>query len=199
VTRPQEDGRASGGVVKGQRRFVSAGPWIKEGTMHRIRSNLTYANIMSSVAVFFVLGGGTALAAYVVSSNAQIGPNTISGHQPPAGKHANIIAGSLNGFDLANGAVGPAKLSPNAVTDGITQETAATAVNGSASKELTADCPAGTKVTGGGYVFSGVTPDDAVSAVRNYAVDADTWLVRAQVVSDPPPQWGLTVVANCAG
>jgi hypothetical protein len=164
-----------------------------------MRSHLTYANMMATLAVFLVLGGGTAMAAYVVSSNSQVGPATISGHKPPTGKHANIIAGSLNGTDLASGAVGPAKLSPNAVTDGITQVTAATAVNGSASKEFTANCPAGTKVTGGGYVFSGVTPDDAVSAVRNYAVDADTWLVRAQVVSDPPPQWGLTVVANCAG
>src|SRR5439155_18179414 len=46
------------------------------------------------------LGGGTALGAFVVSSNSQIGPNTISGHKPPTGKHANIIAGSINGPDV---------------------------------------------------------------------------------------------------
>ncbi len=70
--------------------------------MRRIRSKLTYANVMSTIAVFGVLGGGTALAAYVVSSNSQIGPGTISGHKPPSGKHANVIAGSVNGQDVAS-------------------------------------------------------------------------------------------------
>jgi hypothetical protein len=75
----------------------------------RLRSKLTYANVMATIAVFLVLGGGTALGAYVVSSNSQIGPGTVSGHKPPTGKHANIIAGSINGQDVANGAVGPTK------------------------------------------------------------------------------------------
>jgi hypothetical protein len=63
---------------------------------------LTYANVMATIAVFLVLGGGTALAAYVVSSNSQIGPGTISGHRPPSGKHSNIIAGSISGTDIAD-------------------------------------------------------------------------------------------------
>jgi hypothetical protein len=46
----------------------------------RLRSHLTYANVISTLSLFLVLGGGTALAAYVVSSNSQIGPNTVSGH-----------------------------------------------------------------------------------------------------------------------
>src|SRR3954454_16629947 len=69
--------------------------------MRRIRSHLTYANVISTLALFLVLGGGTALATYVVSSNSQIAPGTVSGHKPPTGKHANIIAGSVNGQDLA--------------------------------------------------------------------------------------------------
>jgi hypothetical protein len=67
-----------------------------------IRSHLTYANVMVTILAFIVLGGGTALAAYVVSSNSQIGPGTISGHKPPTGKHPNIIAGSINGKDIAD-------------------------------------------------------------------------------------------------
>jgi hypothetical protein len=66
----------------------------------RLRSHLTYANVIATLAVFLVVGGGTAFAAYVVSSNSQIGPGTVSGHSPPAGKHANIIAGSVNGADV---------------------------------------------------------------------------------------------------
>jgi hypothetical protein len=72
----------------------------------RLRSHLTYANVMATLAVFLVLGGGTALAAYVVSSNSQIGPDTISGHKPPSGKHSNIIAGSINGQDVLENALG---------------------------------------------------------------------------------------------
>jgi hypothetical protein len=68
----------------------------------RIRSQMTYANVMATLAVFLVLGGGTALAAYVVSSNSQIGPGTVSGHKPPSGDHANIIANSINGTDIAD-------------------------------------------------------------------------------------------------
>jgi len=67
-----------------------------------IRSHLTYANVMSTLAVFLVIGGGTALASYVVSANSQVGPNTISGHRPPTGKHANILANSINGTDIAD-------------------------------------------------------------------------------------------------
>jgi hypothetical protein len=66
-----------------------------------MRQHLTYANVMVTILAFVVLGGGTALAAYVVSSNSQIGPDTVSGHKPPSGKHANIIAGSINREDVA--------------------------------------------------------------------------------------------------
>jgi hypothetical protein len=82
----------------------------------QLRSSLTYANVMATLAVFLVLGGGTALGAYVVSSNSQIGPNTVSGHKPPADKHANIIGGSINGTDLAASAVTGPKIAANAVT-----------------------------------------------------------------------------------
>jgi hypothetical protein len=68
----------------------------------RIRSHLTYANVMATLAVFLLIGGGTAMAAYVVSSNSQIGPGTVSGHKPPSGAHANLIAGSVNGSDVAD-------------------------------------------------------------------------------------------------
>ena len=62
---------------------------------------LVAGDLLENLA-FVVLGGGTALAAYVVSSNSQIRPGTISGHRPPNGKHANIIAGSINGKDIAD-------------------------------------------------------------------------------------------------
>jgi hypothetical protein len=84
--------------------------------MSGIRRHLTYANVMVTILAFLVLGGGTALASYIVSSNSQIGPGTVSGHNPPSGDHANVIGGSLNASDLASGAVTNGKLGTGAVT-----------------------------------------------------------------------------------
>jgi hypothetical protein len=78
--------------------------------LRRIRSRLTYANVMVTILAFVVLGGGTALASFVITDNSQVAPGTISGHSPPAGKHANIIGGSVNAQDLASGAVTAPKL-----------------------------------------------------------------------------------------
>jgi hypothetical protein len=82
----------------------------------RIRRRLTYANVVATLALFLVVSGGTALGVtYVVTSNSQVGPGTISGHKPPTGKHANIITGSVNGTDLAAGSVSASKLGANSV------------------------------------------------------------------------------------
>src|SRR5262245_38633890 len=75
----------------------------------RLRSRLTYANVMSTLAVFIALGG-TTLAAVIITDNSQVASDTISGHKPPAGKHSNIIGGSINTADLAGQAVSAAKI-----------------------------------------------------------------------------------------
>jgi hypothetical protein len=69
-------------------------------------SHLTYANVVSTLALFLVLGGGTALATYVVSSNSQIGPDTIYGHNAPAGANKNVVADSLSGADVLESSLG---------------------------------------------------------------------------------------------
>jgi hypothetical protein len=78
---------------------------------NRIRTKLTYANVVATLALFLVISGGTALGVtYVVSSNSQVGPSTISGHKPPTGKHSNIITGSVNGTDLSANSVNSSKV-----------------------------------------------------------------------------------------
>jgi hypothetical protein len=73
--------------------------------MNRVHRHLTYANVMSTIAVFLLLGGGSAMAFSAISSNSEIGPGTVSGHKPPSGKHANIVSGSITKADLASNAV----------------------------------------------------------------------------------------------
>jgi hypothetical protein len=69
--------------------------------LDRIRPRLTYANVMVTVLAFVVIAGGTAAAALVITSNSQVGRDTISGHKPPHGDHPNLVAGSVNSTDLA--------------------------------------------------------------------------------------------------
>jgi hypothetical protein len=69
--------------------------------LHSLRSRLSYANVMATLAVFIALGG-TAMAATIITDNSQVAPDTIAGHKPPAGKQSNLIASSVNGTDVAN-------------------------------------------------------------------------------------------------
>jgi hypothetical protein len=84
--------------------------------LKKVRPRLTYANVMVTVLTFVVLGGGTAIASFVINSNADVAPNTISGHVPPAGDHANLITGSVGSGDLASGSVLTAKVAADAIT-----------------------------------------------------------------------------------
>lgn len=67
-----------------------------------LAKRLTYANAVATCALFVAMGG-TAAAAVLITSNSQVAIGTISGHQPPSGKHSNIIGGSVNGTDLSSG------------------------------------------------------------------------------------------------
>ncbi|MGC1851396.1 MAG: hypothetical protein WA687_03025 [Solirubrobacterales bacterium] len=86
--------------------------------MKQIRKRLTYANVMSSLAVFLILGGATAFAAVK-----KVGPNEIKANSIKTGKIVKeaVTAGKIkkaavNESRLADGAVTTNKLADNAVT-----------------------------------------------------------------------------------
>lgn len=70
--------------------------------MKQIRKRLTYANVMSSIAVFLILGGATAFAA------AKLGKNTVGTKQ--------LKNNAVTTNKIKNGAVTTAKLKDGAVT-----------------------------------------------------------------------------------
>lgn len=98
--------------------------------MKQIRKRLTYANVMSSIAVFLVIGGATAFAA--------LGKNTVGSKQlkknavvtkkiknnavtTPKIKNGavtgpKLAAGAVGGGSLANGSITNEKLAEGAVT-----------------------------------------------------------------------------------
>lgn len=90
--------------------------------MESIRKRLSYANVMSTLAVFLVLGGGAAFAA------AQLGKNTVGTKQlkknavttakvkKNAINGAKVADGSLTGADLADGSIGSGDIADLAIT-----------------------------------------------------------------------------------
>src|SRR3954451_3975932 len=80
--------------------------------MNLIRKRLTYANVMSTLAVFLVLGGGAALAATQLGKNTvgtkQLKKNAVTAAKIKNGaiNGAKVADGSLTGADVADGSIG---------------------------------------------------------------------------------------------
>jgi hypothetical protein len=74
--------------------------------LKRIRSRLTYANVMSSIAVFLVLGGATAFAA------SHLGKNSVGSKQLKANSvtSSKIKKNAITTAKIKNGAVTGAKI-----------------------------------------------------------------------------------------
>lgn len=79
--------------------------------MNQIRKRLTYANVMSSIAVFLMLGGGAAIAA------GGLGKNSVGSKQLKKGAvtEAKLADGSVAATKLADGSVAATKLADGSV------------------------------------------------------------------------------------
>jgi hypothetical protein len=83
----------------------------------QIRKRLTYANVMSSIAVFLVLGGASAYAVKKVGSNEIKGNSITTGKlKKEAVTRAKIKKSSIDSSRLANNAVTTTKIADDAVT-----------------------------------------------------------------------------------
>ena len=85
--------------------------------MKQIKKRLTYANVMSSIAVFLVLGGATAFAATKIGSG-QIKANAVKTGKiaKEAVTTSKLKNESVATTKIANGAVTTAKIADKAVT-----------------------------------------------------------------------------------
>ncbi|HEY5815678.1 MAG TPA: hypothetical protein VIS95_04995 [Solirubrobacterales bacterium] len=79
--------------------------------MKQIRKRVTYANVMSSIAVFLVLGGGAALAAGLAKNS--VGSKQLKKN---AVKTAKIADNAVNGAKIGDNAVTTSELADAAVT-----------------------------------------------------------------------------------
>lgn len=90
--------------------------------MQQIRKRLTYANVMSSIAVFLVLGGATAFAATQLGKNS-VGAKQLKANAVTAAKiKKNAVTGAkikkeaVTGAKIKNGSVTAAKIPDGAIT-----------------------------------------------------------------------------------
>jgi hypothetical protein len=85
--------------------------------LKQIRKRLTYANVMSSIAVFLILGGATAFAAKKIGAN-QLKANSVKTGKivKEAVTTGKIKKGAVDNSKLADGAVTTSKIANDAVT-----------------------------------------------------------------------------------
>jgi hypothetical protein len=184
--------------------------------MKRLRPKLTYANVISTACLFLLVAGGTAFAASemlpkgsvgtkqlkkgaVTGAKVKVGSLTASDFAPnqlPAGARGPAGAAGAKGATGEKGATGPQGLPGTSAALAIEQVSVASAVDATTEKEIQVPCPSGTVVSGGYVLATGAHPNVVLRAVRSYAVEPGTWLVRA-LNSGAAETWQLTVVANC--
>jgi hypothetical protein len=138
--------------------------------LKKIRKRLTYANVMSSLAVFLILGGATAFAAVK-----KIGPNEIKANSIKTGK---IVKEAVTAGKIKKNAVTESKIADGAVT---TNKIANDAVTGDKVKESTlSEVPSAanaSKLGGVGanhYVTPGSTLASGDTEVGVFAASAPT-------------------------
>lgn len=146
--------------------------------MRQIRKRLTYANVMSSIAVFLVIGGGAALAATNLPKNS-VGSRQL---QVKAVKTGKVAPEAIKAGKLAQNAVTTNRLRENSVTSGKIQNNAVTtskildnAVTGAKVDESTLSQvpdsaklggnPASSFQTTSGLLFATVAPANAAATV----------------------------------
>ncbi len=152
--------------------------------MKQIHKRLTYANVMSSIAVFLILGGATAFAA------TKIGANELKANAVKTGK---IVKEAVTAGKLKNGAVTNAKIAAGAVT---TDKLANDAVTGDKAKESTfsqvpsaanADTVGGNHLGFAHITFAGTTPsvDTAQSSAGVSVTQSNPFVAATSCVSAP--------------
>jgi hypothetical protein len=140
----------------------------------QIRKRLTYANVMSSIAVFFVLAGSAAIAATVLPKNS-VGKKQLKAN---AVTTAKIKKNAVTGKKIAKNAIRTDKIADGAVT---TAKIADNAVTGAKVDEATL-----------GTVPSAASFAGATQQLISYRANVGT---AATIFSGG----GLTITASCTG
>lgn len=141
--------------------------------MKQLRKRLTYANVMSSIAVFLVLGGATAIAAGLAKNS--VGPKQLKKNAVTAVKIKN---NAVTTAKIKNGAITGAKVNAGSL---------GTVPNASHADSATkADSATNANNAGNANAVGGVG-----AAKLSYSADSGTQTIYAR--------GGLTISVTCVG
>jgi hypothetical protein len=151
-----------------------------------MRPKLTYSNVISTVCLFLLLGGGAAYAASSLGKNSvgtkQLKNNAVTGSKV---KNGSLLAQDFKSGQLPAGAPGApgttSVLTPNVVTRYGPDRSLATGQGNSSY----AGCHTGEAITGGGYEFVEGSP-----ASTNYFIDASRPSTETTPTIHPAPSDG---------
>jgi hypothetical protein len=165
--------------------------------LNQIRKRLTYANVMSSLAVFLILGGATAFAAVK-----KIGANEIKANSIKTGKIVKeaVTSGKLKNLaviegKIADGAVTNKKIADGAVTTGKIADGAVT-TGKIADKAVTTNKLADNAVTTGKLAESSVDSSKIIDG-QVLAGDLGTIVEHTNVSATIAAGENGSVTANC--
>jgi len=168
-----------------------------------MRKRLTFANIISLVALFFALCAGSYAAVFLPANSVgtkqlKNGSVTMAKLAARAINGSKVAAGSLTGADInvaTLGTVPSAAAAPIAKVQIITASGASTPASATSGTlaTATATCPTGTYVVGGGARLS----DELAELINDsYPSGSNAWTADVFNVSTGTP--GFTVYAICA-
>ena len=139
----------------------------QESSKNRLRQRLTYANVMSTVAVFLALGGATAIAAGQLGKNS-VGARQLKARSVTTGKVAN---NAINGTKVANHSLSGDDINVAALGTVPQATNAASAENSAKVGGHVASCPENTTLING--VCFDSSPNPVVSTLEEAADDCN--------------------------
>ena len=158
---------------------------------NRIRSRLSYANVIASLALFLALGG-TSYAVHQIGSS-QIRNNSI--------RSRDIRNNDIRSRDIRNHSLFRKDFKRGQLHRGVGSYVVAhtTSNRTSGRKDVTATCPPGMVVLGGGGVAFGAPVNRTALEYSIPANPPNRWRVGATEVNGGTASgWALTAYAICA-
>jgi hypothetical protein len=154
--------------------------------MKRFRSHLTYANVVASLCLFLLLGGGAAFAASQLPRNS-VGTNQLKAGAVTAGKIAKKTRKQLQGARGPAGAAGP---------QGKVGKTGAKGATGAAG----AKGATGADGTGPAFeVFGGAKGVSGSTQILSETLGAGAYVVSANAVLETSSEVPTTVTCTLNG
>lgn len=167
--------------------------------MHQIRTRLTYANVMATIAVFLVLGGASAFAAGQLAKNS-VGSKQLKKNSVTAAKikknaitKAKIKDGSVTGAKIADGSITGTEI--NAASTSFSQVVARLRTSAQGAFGSTSIYPIGSYTQPAGE-------DDQYLAALTVSFAASCGgerVAQALLLVDPPSNLGELTPGNIVG